>query len=146
MEKSYPNVTVRIDPNVTCPIGERSKHEENSFLLLLIMFIFSNAAFSDGSYDFPEALEDAETVRLYFYNAATESEAQAAFNRLYEFWYKDAQEYVLNRNTGKFHLPECTSVTSEQMKESNKVFITCSVDLLMTFGYSPCGRCHPNRK
>ena len=115
------------------------------FLLLLIMALFTNAAFSDSAYDFPEALEDAETVRLYFNSTATESEAHAAFIRLYEFWYKDAQEYVINKNTGKIHLPGCSSVT-DQMDPSNMRLITCSVDLLMTFGYSPCGRCHPNRK
>ena len=51
------------------------------------------------------------------------------------------KDYVVNRNTGKFHLPECTSVKA--MKESNKKFVHESREALLAEGYEPCGRCQP---
>lgn len=49
--------------------------------------------------------------------------------------------YVGNKNTGKFHLPSCSSVSD--MNESNKLYWTGSRDGLIAQGYVPCGRCHP---
>ena len=49
--------------------------------------------------------------------------------------------YVGNKNTGKFHLPSCSSVSD--MNESNKLYWTGSRDELIAQGYVPCGRCHP---
>lgn len=49
--------------------------------------------------------------------------------------------YVGNKNTGKFHLPSCSSVSD--MKESNKLYWTGSRDELIAQGYVPCARCHP---
>ena len=49
--------------------------------------------------------------------------------------------YVLNKNTKKFHRPDCQSV--EDMKEKNKVYTNDSRDEIIAAGYTPCGRCHP---
>lgn len=49
--------------------------------------------------------------------------------------------YTINRNTGKFHYPDCRSV--KQMNESNKQEYTGSRDDLVAQGYSPCGNCNP---
>ncbi len=49
--------------------------------------------------------------------------------------------YVINTNTGKFHLPNCRSVSI--MNESNKSYSNQSRDELVAAGYSPCGNCHP---
>ena len=49
--------------------------------------------------------------------------------------------YILNTNTGKFHLPSCSSVN--QMNESNKQAFQGTRDEAIAMGYSPCGRCHP---
>lgn len=49
--------------------------------------------------------------------------------------------YVGNKNTGKFHLPSCSSVSD--MNESNKLYWTGSRDELIAQGYVPCARCHP---
>ena len=49
--------------------------------------------------------------------------------------------YVVNTNTGKFHVPSCPSVS--KMKDSNKMEVTASRDDLIARGYSPCGNCHP---
>ncbi len=50
-------------------------------------------------------------------------------------------DYIVNKNTGKFHYPSCSSV--KRMKESNKMFFTGTRDELVSRGYSPCGNCHP---
>lgn len=49
--------------------------------------------------------------------------------------------YVLNKNTYRFHYPECQSVND--MKEKNKVFSNESRDDIIGAGYKPCGRCEP---
>lgn len=110
-------------------------------LLSIIIACLINISLAD-SYQFSDAFIDADTVRAFFNGSGSSTNAEESFKRLYNFLYKDAQDYVLNRNTGKFHYPDCKSVT-EQMKESNKVFITCSRDLLLALGYKPCGNCHP---
>lgn len=51
------------------------------------------------------------------------------------------EDFVVNTNTGKFHIPSCSSV--EKMKEKNKKEVTCTRDELIEKGYSPCGMCHP---
>ena len=111
------------------------------WFLVAIVVLFSGIAFSLGNYGFQDAYSDAQTVHEYFNGYGSETKAAEAYSRLYDFWYKDAREYVLNKNKGKFHLPTCKSVS--QMNESNKVFITCSREMLLAVGYEPCGNCHP---
>ena len=53
----------------------------------------------------------------------------------------EPQQYVLNKNTGVFHLPSCDSVT--EMKEKNKGFFEGTRDEAIAKGYHPCGRCKP---
>lgn len=50
-------------------------------------------------------------------------------------------EYILNRNTGVFHYPWCSSV--DQMKESNKIYFTGDRQEAIDDGYRPCKRCEP---
>ncbi len=50
-------------------------------------------------------------------------------------------EYVVNANTGVFHLPKCTSASS--MKETNRRELFCTREELISMGYTPCGRCRP---
>lgn len=47
----------------------------------------------------------------------------------------------INRNSQKFHYPDCPSVG--QMKEENKWYFTGTREELIEMGYTPCGRCHP---
>lgn len=49
--------------------------------------------------------------------------------------------YVVNRNSMKFHLPDCPSV--EKMKESNREYFTGTRQELLDRGCSPCGSCKP---
>ena len=49
--------------------------------------------------------------------------------------------YVLNRNTGKFHKPSCSSV--EQISEENREYTDKSREEIIEAGYEPCKRCNP---
>ena len=53
----------------------------------------------------------------------------------------NAQTYILNTNTMKFHNPYCKSV--KQMKDKNKAEFSGTRDELIARGYDPCGNCHP---
>lgn len=50
-------------------------------------------------------------------------------------------DYVANKNTRKFHYPDCSSV--KQMKESNKLYFNGTRDELISKGYVPCKKCNP---
>lgn len=50
-------------------------------------------------------------------------------------------DYVANKNTKKFHEPDCASVGD--MKESNKWYFTGDRQELINMGYDPCQRCYP---
>lgn len=49
--------------------------------------------------------------------------------------------YILNRNTRKFHFPDCSSV--KQMKESNKIYSYDDRETIISNGYKYCQRCCP---
>ncbi len=49
--------------------------------------------------------------------------------------------YILNTNAKKFHYPTCSSVSD--MKEENKQEYLGTRDEVISYGYSPCGRCKP---
>ncbi|MCM1064034.1 MAG: MBL fold metallo-hydrolase [Eubacterium sp.] len=53
----------------------------------------------------------------------------------------DAITYVLNRNTHKFHEPDCKSVND--IRESNREDTTLSRDEILAAGYVPCKICDP---
>ena len=51
------------------------------------------------------------------------------------------QMYILNKNTKKFHKPECSG--AKKIKVKNKGEYTGSRQTLIDEGYEPCGNCHP---
>ncbi|MBQ8682909.1 MAG: DNA/RNA non-specific endonuclease [Clostridia bacterium] len=53
----------------------------------------------------------------------------------------DAQTYILNTNSKKFHLPTCG--LAEDIKESNRRTVTENREELIDQGYSPCKSCNP---
>ncbi len=53
----------------------------------------------------------------------------------------DVKEYVLNKNTKKFHVPECSSV--KDIKSKNKIIVKENREELLEQGYEPCGVCKP---
>ena len=50
-------------------------------------------------------------------------------------------EYVLNKNTMKFHYPSCNSV--KDIKDENRWDYTGTREEIIDMGYDPCKRCHP---
>lgn len=53
----------------------------------------------------------------------------------------ESAEYVLNTNSRKFHLPDCSGAAN--MSEANRQDYTGSRELLIAQGYEPCGQCDP---
>lgn len=53
----------------------------------------------------------------------------------------EESEYIINTNTGKFHRPNCDSVT--KMKAKNKKEFAGSREELISDGYEPCVNCKP---
>lgn len=53
----------------------------------------------------------------------------------------EEQEYILNTNSHKFHLPDCPSV--DAMSEKNKEEYFGTREELIAQGYEPCGSCQP---
>jgi len=51
------------------------------------------------------------------------------------------KKYILNTNSKKFHLPECSG--AENMKKENREEFTGSRKTLIGDGYEPCGQCEP---
>ncbi len=51
------------------------------------------------------------------------------------------QAYVLNKNSKKFHYPNCSSVS--RMKEKNRKDFYGSREEVLDMGYVPCKNCHP---
>lgn len=49
--------------------------------------------------------------------------------------------YVLNKNTKKFHIPTCSSVSD--MKAKNRWDVTLTRQEVIDKGYVPCKRCNP---
>lgn len=53
----------------------------------------------------------------------------------------EKQEYAVNVNTGKFHLPDCAS--AQKANPGNIKRWVCTREDLTGDGYSPCGVCNP---
>lgn len=54
---------------------------------------------------------------------------------------EEVQSYILNTNTHKFHLPDCSSVSN--IKTQNKSNYKGTRQELIDQGYEPCGSCQP---
>lgn len=54
---------------------------------------------------------------------------------------QEEQTYILNKNSKKFHRPDCSGVTD--MKAKNKREYTGTREELIEEGYEPCARCKP---
>lgn len=92
-----------------------------------------------------EDLGDGICFHVFVYNSQPGIEIDYAIgeSRLLDSMDTDeeGQTYIINRNTGKFHLPTCDSVND--IKESNKIEVTCDREKVISAGYVPCKRCNP---
>ena len=51
------------------------------------------------------------------------------------------RDYVINTNTGKFHIPSCSSV--KDIKPANRSDVHMTRDAVIAQGWQPCGKCKP---
>ena len=58
-----------------------------------------------------------------------------------EYFNKDAEDYILNTNSKRFHKPSCADAAS--MKAENRQEVHVSRELLTAQGYKACGSCKP---
>ncbi|MBQ4518188.1 MAG: hypothetical protein II997_06365 [Clostridia bacterium] len=54
---------------------------------------------------------------------------------------QECNSFIANKKSKKLHYPNCVSV--RQMKENNKIYLTCSREDAFLKGYTPCQRCNP---
>ena len=53
----------------------------------------------------------------------------------------EEQTYILNKNTHKFHLPDCSGAAD--IKEKNREEFNGTREEVLAQGYEPCARCDP---
>ncbi len=73
--------------------------------------------------------------------ATTKATTQATTKTTTQAVVSQAQNYVLNWNTMKFHYPSCSSVSD--IKDENRQDVHESKDTIKSWGFSPCRRCNP---
>lgn len=84
------------------------------------------------------AKQDTQVVQE---SSAKDAETQAVSESQPVVPQSAAQQYILNTNTKKFHIPGCGSVA--KMKEKNKQVFYGTREEAIAAGYDPCGNCHP---
>ena len=110
-------------------------------IVFFLLLICSSASSYDSSGLSSLLGKDANIVRDFFNGTGDINQASSSYNRLYELFYEDADTFILNTNSGKYHYDDCP-----WGPELNKKEIFCSRNLLESMGYSPCGHCHPEKK
>ena len=84
--------------------------------------------------------EDAPAVTQQPDQSASENQSQESQSSQKE-QPQSGLTYILNNNTMRFHLPDCSSVAS--MKPQNREETGESREALIEQGYQPCGQCKP---
>ena len=74
-------------------------------------------------------------------NAASGSQGDSADANAGGQYAGEAETYLLNTSSMKFHDPDCGGAAS--IKEENRMTVTASREELIAQGYSPCGQCDP---
>lgn len=94
-----------------------------------------NKGYSDG-YD-----EGYDVAKAKYASSDSSSNSNKSTNKGNSNNTAKIYDYVLNKNTDKFHYTWCYSV--DQMKEKNKVYFTGTRQEVINKGYSPCKNCNP---
>lgn len=110
---------------------------------LLALCIFScgymvaeyEAPADDIIIEFPQAPAEQETEAAPTTEAAPQAPAENTTEEA------PSITYILNKNSRKFHFPDCSSV--KQMRESNKIYSYDDRDTIIANGYKYCQRCCP---
>lgn len=82
----------------------------------------------------PGVIINYKTGDSYLANTSTETTENSIKN-------SSEKEYILNTNSKKIHLPDCSSV--DDMAEKNKQKYYGTIEDLISDGYSTCGYCKP---
>ena len=91
--------------------------------------------YSDGSNTPAEGVEVAEEGSI------AENVVTDKFTFQYDEELLQDADYVVNKNTLKFHYKTCESV--DEIYEANKMYYKGSREELIEQGYAPCKRCNP---
>lgn len=98
-------------------------------------------SYADGSSSYTGVFLDTDSVAVdydHMLDDPKESEAPDSSDTPDS----EKQNYVLNTNTHKFHLPDCSS--AETISEKNKDERYTTMEDLISDGYDPCKRCIDN--
>ena len=106
-------------------------------LLLALMLMLSACADGKGS----ATAYDGFVVRTERTRAENAPEAEAPMERSLPGESEAAEDYVLNKNSMKFHYPSCPSV--KDIKESNRWDYHGTRESVIELGYQPCKNCSP---
>ncbi len=106
-------------------MGVQSSKEGGSYEIIKAKEgILKKAGYQESEF---EQIEEAVGKTVYTLNGEEEN--------------AEEQEYAININTGKFHLPDCASV--QKANPDNITYWTCTREGLIEDGYFPCGECKP---
>ena len=104
---------------------------------LALLLMLAGCARTKGS----ETAYDGFTVRTERERAADAPEAGAVPARAMPGEAEAEEDYVLNRNSGKFHYPSCPS--AGEIKEANRWDFHGTRETVIELGYEPCKSCNP---
>ena len=82
-----------------------------------------------------------DTFRIVYNGTAAQCSINCPVTQRSSSSEESVSNYIVNRNTKKFHHPWCHSV--DRMKESNKWYYEGTREWLIEHGYSPCQNCYP---
>ena len=99
-----------------------------------------DSGYDDGFEDGKESAKSNSSKSSSGSNNSSKNNSNSSSNN-YSSNNEKVYDYVLNKNTKKFHYSWCYSV--DQMKEKNKIYATDTRTAIINRGYSPCGNCHP---
>ena len=106
-------------------------------LLLLLALMLSACADGKGS----ATAYDGFEVRTERTREEAAPELEAPMPRSMPGLGETAENYVLNKNSMKFHYPSCPSV--KDIKESNRWDYHGTRESVIELGYQPCKNCSP---
>ncbi len=137
-------------------VADYVKETSNHVLYRVTPLYEGNNLVADGVLMEAESVEDSgEGVQfcVYCYNVQPGVEIDYATgnnHRSTENYFSQHEEqnsntstqmYVLNTNSMKFHLPDCSGANS--MSENNRQEMSVSKDQIIAQGYEPCKMCNP---
>lgn len=118
--------------------------EDDGMGLSFCVFAYNVQPGVDIDYLTGDSTQQTEAELLEIYGDDTQEEIERIFEDDQPLISQEELEnvtYIGNRNSHRFHYPNCDSVSD--MKEKNKVFFYGGRDEVIEAGYTPCGRCNP---